>query len=88
MTNGKVTYAKNGSVFYTSANTASAGLRGHVIFFDANGSVRSVGFGSGGSAAAGSVPVAPASAPTASQRVVSNRALEYAERVGKLYARD
>lgn len=84
VTNGKVTYAKNGSVFYTSAITASAGLRGHVIFFDANGSVRSVGFGSGGSVAAGNVPVAPASAPTASARVVSNRALEYAERVGKL----
>src|SRR5262249_3096110 len=65
--NGAVAYARNGSVFYTSANTATAALRGHVIFFDANGTVRSVGFGSGGPAPAGDVPVAATPAlPTSS----------------------
>jgi hypothetical protein len=80
--NGAVTYARNGSVFYTSAKTTTAALRGHVIFFDANGTVRGVGFGSGGSA-----PAAASSAgATASQeKLSSNRALENAERLGKLY---
>ena len=77
--NGAVTYAKNGSVFYTSANTATAALRAHVIFFDPNGTVRGVGFGSGGSA-----PAAASSAgATASPEKRSNRALENAERLGK-----
>ena len=83
VTNGKVTYAKNGTVFYTSANAAGASLRGHVIFFDMNGTVRSVGFGSGGSTAAASA--APAGVTAALQQDLSRRALEYAERLGKLF---
>jgi hypothetical protein len=87
--NGAVTYARNGSVFYTSANTTTAALRGHVIFFDSNGTVRNVGFGSGGSTSAGDAPSTGISAPsgpneaTASQQRLSNRALENAERLGK-----
>jgi hypothetical protein len=87
--NGAVTYAKNGSVFYTSANSATTALRGHVIFFDPNGTVRNVGFGSGGSAPAGDVPVAASptpstsSASSAAQSDWSNRARENAERLGK-----
>ena len=52
---GSVTYAKNGSVFYTSSNSASGALRAHAIFFDPNGSVRNVGFG-GGAAPSGDTP--------------------------------
>jgi len=87
--NGAVTYAKNGSVFYTSANTATTALRGHVIFFDPNGTVRNVGFGSGGSAPAGDAPVAASPAPATSTASSaprgrrSNRAFENAERLGK-----
>jgi hypothetical protein len=58
--NGSVTYAKNGSVFYTSSNAASGALRAHAIFFDVNGSLRNVGFG-GGATATGAVTVAEAS---------------------------
>jgi hypothetical protein len=89
MNNGAVTYARNGSVFYTSANTTTAALRAHVIFFDANGTVRGVGFSGGRAAPAGDTPSAasPApsgpNAPTASQQRLSNRALDNAERLGK-----
>jgi len=82
--NGAVTYAKNGSVFYTSANTATTALRGHVIFFDPNGTVRGVDFGSGGSTAA--VSPAPSGA-TASRSDLSRRALDNAERLDKLFRR-
>jgi hypothetical protein len=88
--NGAVTYAKNGSVFYTSANTATTALRGHVIFFDSNGTVRNVGFGSGGSTPAGDAPAASSPAPSTSaaaasqDRLWSNRARENAERLDKL----
>jgi hypothetical protein len=61
--NGSVTYAKNGSVFYTSTVSASGSLRAHAIFFDVNGSLRNVAFG--GSAAA----TAEASVPAASSVV-------------------
>ena len=50
--NGSVTFAKNGSVFYTSGVTAGGSLRAHAIFFDTNGSIRSVVFGGGASTAA------------------------------------
>ena len=89
--NGAVTYAKNGSVFYTSANTATTALRGHAIFFDPNGTVRNVGFGSGGPAPAGDAPAegspAPstsAAAPASPNRLSTNRARENAERLDKL----
>jgi hypothetical protein len=58
--NGSVTYAKNGSVFYASGNTASGALRAHAIFFDVNSSLRNVGFG-GGATASGMATVAAAS---------------------------
>ena len=91
--NGAVTYAKNGSVFYTSGNSATAALRGHVIFFDSNGTVRNIGFGSGGPAPAGDAPVAATPAPptsvasfqaASSPNRLSSRALENAERLDKL----
>jgi hypothetical protein len=87
--NGAVTYAKNGSVFYTSATAATAALRGHVIFFDPNGTVGNVGFGSGGSAPAGDVPATASPAPSTSAAasatgLSSNRARENAERLDKL----
>jgi hypothetical protein len=54
---GGVTYAKNGSVFYSSANTTTAALRANVIFFDANGTIRNVGFaGVGAPATSGNAP--------------------------------
>jgi hypothetical protein len=87
--NGAVTYARNGSVFYTSANTTTAALRAHVIFFDANGTVRNVGFGSGGPTPAGDTPSVASPAPSAPNEAtptrerLSNRALENAERLGK-----
>jgi hypothetical protein len=91
VTNGAVTYARNGTVFYTSATRAGAALRAHVILFDANASVRGVGFGSGGSApTANTSPVtAPATSMAAaaaapSQGRLSNRALERAQLLGKL----
>jgi hypothetical protein len=67
--NGSVTYAKNGSVFYTSTVSASGSLRAHAIFFDVNGSLRNVAFG--GSAAA----TAEASVPAASSVVTGTRQL-------------
>ena len=96
VSNGNVTYAKNGSVFYTSANTATAALRAHVIFFETNGTVRSIGFGSGGPTPSGDVPPVNVPAPSvpsvyepaASQEQPENRALENAERLGKLPPRD
>ena len=95
VTNGAVTYARNGTVFYTSASRAGAALRAHVIMFDANASVRGVGFGGGGSSpTADASPVtAPATSTAASAAVpslvrVSNRALERAQRLGKLPERD
>jgi hypothetical protein len=55
--NGGVTYAKNGTVFYTSANTTTAALRANVIFFDTGGTIRNVGFGGvGAPAASGDAP--------------------------------
>ena len=45
--NGSVTYAKNGSVFYTSATPATTALRAHLIFFDMNASIRNAAFGGG-----------------------------------------
>jgi hypothetical protein len=96
VTNGVVTYARNGTVFYTSAKTASAALRAHVILFDANGSVRAVGFGSGGSVPTAdaspvvrpATPAAASSGVRTSQERLLNRALQNAERLGKLFARD
>ena len=83
MNNGTVTYARNGSVFYTSANTTTAALRAHVIFFDANGTVRGVGFSGGGAASAASPAPSAPSQTTSSQQRLSTRALENAERLGK-----
>jgi hypothetical protein len=53
---GSVTYARNGTVFYTSSVPATTALRGHAVFFDANGTIRSVLFGGGGAAPTGDVP--------------------------------
>lgn len=58
---GAVTYAKNGDVFYTSATSATAALRAHVIFFETSGTIRSVAFG-GGATTAGDAPTAEAPA--------------------------
>ena len=58
VTNGTVTYLKNGGLFYTSGSPASAALRGHAIFFDSNGSVRNVAFGGGGAAPSAVAPAA------------------------------
>jgi hypothetical protein len=63
--NGSVTYAKNGSVFYTSSNAASGALRAHAIFFDTNGSLRNVGFGGGAAASATTVVPAASTGTTA-----------------------
>lgn len=62
LTSGSVTYAKNGSVFYTSSNGASSALRAHAIFFDVNGSIRNVGFGGAAATPSGTVS-APAASP-------------------------
>ena len=63
VTNGSVSYAKNGAVFYTSAATAGGSLHGHIIFFDMNASVRNVSFG-GGATPSGQAPVSAAAAMT------------------------
>ena len=63
--NGSVTYAKNGSVFYTSGTAAPSALRAHAIFFDSNASIRSVAFNGGGAATSGDTPAAT-TAPAAS----------------------
>ena len=60
---GIVTYAKNGSVFYTSGNNAAYSVRVHAIFFDASGTIQNVALGGGGTNA--SVPAAPAPAVNA-----------------------
>jgi hypothetical protein len=39
---GVVTYSKNGSVFYTSASTASSGQRVHVVMFNAGAAVSDI----------------------------------------------
>jgi hypothetical protein len=95
VSNGAVTYAKNGTVFYSSANTTGAALRAHVVFFDANGSVRTVGFGSGAPAtAADASPAVMPAAPAATALVRasaggrSTLALGNALRLGKLPALD
>lgn len=58
--NGSVSYARNGSVFYTSSISATSALRGHAIFFDPNGSILNVMFGGGGAATTGGTPTASA----------------------------
>jgi len=64
--NGSVTYAKNGGVFYTSGAAAGSALRAHAIFFDANGTVRNIGFGgTGAPAASGSAPAIATAPPAA-----------------------
>jgi hypothetical protein len=88
--NGAVSYAKNGSVFYTSANRATTALRGHAIFFDPNGTVRNVGFGGGGATAATSPAPAGTASPSPTETAVSAEdlsrlALEYAERLAKVF---
>ena len=50
VSNGSVTYAKNGNVFYTSAAAAGGLVRAHAIFFDVNASIRNVNFGGASSA--------------------------------------
>jgi hypothetical protein len=50
--NGTVTYARNGSVFYTSAVSARDSFRAHAIFFDVNASIRNVVFGGASSTTA------------------------------------
>jgi len=67
---GAVSYAKNGGVFYTSANATGAALRAHAIFFDTNGSVRNVGFG-GGAAASGDAPATTTSPAAAASPAAS-----------------
>jgi len=63
VSNGAVTYAKNGGVFYTSTGSTSA-VRAVAVFFDPSGSIRNVTIGSGGASAAGEVPAAPAAEPS------------------------
>jgi hypothetical protein len=64
--NGSVTYAKNGSVFYTSGTAASGALRAHAIFFDVNGSIRNVGFGGGATPSGTATAEAASSSPVVS----------------------
>jgi hypothetical protein len=63
---GVVTYAKNGSVFYTSANQAGYAVRVHAVFFDLNGAVSNVAVS--GAAGGASTPAATAAVPTADTR--------------------
>jgi hypothetical protein len=62
--NGVVRYSKNGGVFYTSANSAPAGLRLHVVFFNNGGVINNVVFGAAGSAPAPAPAPTPTPAPT------------------------
>ena len=39
---GVVRYTKNGTVFYTSATRAKAGMRAHFVFYGANGAVNAI----------------------------------------------
>jgi hypothetical protein len=74
--NGGVTYAKNGTVFYTSPNTTTASLRANVVFFDVNGTIRNVGFtGVGAPATSGD---APATTVVAAAATSSTTATMYA----------
>jgi hypothetical protein len=68
---GVVTYAKNGSVFYTSANQAGYAVRVHAVFFDLNGAVSNVAVS--GAAGGASTPAAAAAAPTADTRYAVRR---------------
>jgi hypothetical protein len=43
--NNVVKYLKNGTVFYTSATQAAAGLRLHAVLFNVNGAINGIGFG-------------------------------------------
>ena len=69
VTNGAVSYAKNGGVFYTSRSSATSAVRAHAVFFDMNGSIRDVTIGSGGAPAASGE--APAPTPTPAEPVVA-----------------
>ena len=63
---GGVTYAKNGTVFYTSASQAGYAVRVHAVFFDLNGAVSNVvvnGASGGASTPAATTP-RPATAET------------------------
>ena len=51
VSNGAVSYAKNGGVFYASGSPATYAVRTHAIFFDANGTIRDVTIGGGGAPA-------------------------------------
>jgi hypothetical protein len=59
VSNGAVSYAKNGGIFYTSGSAATFAVRAHAIFFDANGTIRDVTIGGGGAPAAGGESPAP-----------------------------
>jgi hypothetical protein len=59
---GTVAYAKNGAVFYTSANQASSPLRLHAVFFNMGGAVNDLTFAAA-EATATEPPPAPGPAP-------------------------
>ena len=60
--NNVVKYLKNGTVFYTSATQAAAGLRLHAVLFNTNGAVNGIGFG--GTSTTTSTTTTPTTTPT------------------------
>ena len=66
VSNGAVTYAKNGGVFYTSTSAATFAVRALAVFFDASGTIRNVTIGNGGAAGTGEPPAATSAEPAAS----------------------
>ena len=66
VSNGAVTYAKNGGVFYTSTGAATSAVRAVAVFFDPSGSIRNVTIGNGGAAATGEPSAGTSAEPAAS----------------------
>jgi hypothetical protein len=66
VSNGAVTYAKNGGVFYTSTGAATSAVRAVAVFFDPSGSIRNVTIGNGGAAPTGEPSAGTSAEPAAS----------------------
>jgi hypothetical protein len=63
---GAVTYAKNGTVFYTSAGQAGYAMRAHAVLFDLNAAVSNVSVS--GASSGASAPAATTAATTGETR--------------------
>ena len=77
---GVVTYAKNGTVFYTSSNQASPGVRVHAVFMDNGATISEIAFNDGAGSTASNSPLpAPEPKPVATEPPTSGAGTRFAK---------